>query len=158
MQTNVTTEQLRAWADQLLLQRSALRRSLPGLNLFPRFVDCDGPRLQLALAFDTKPWMSNPMGVVHGGVTAILMDTAMGILCCCLCGSSTPTISMTLNYPRPIPLNATVHIRSQLVVFGRTSSQVQAELFLPEAPDRVLAFATGVYSTKDRRDFAPPQP
>ena len=95
MQTNVTTEQLRAWADQLLLQRSALRRSLPGLNLFPRFVDCDGPRLQLELAFDTKPWMSNPMGVVHGGVTAILMDTAMGILCCCLCASSTPTITMT---------------------------------------------------------------
>lgn len=157
MHAEITTQQLRARAGQLLLHSSPLGRSLPGLDLFPRLVDCDGDRLEMELAYDTMPWMANPMGVVHGGVTAILLDTSMGVLCSCLCSSHTPTISMTLNYARPVPLRAAVHIRARLAVLGRTSSQVRSELFLPEEPGRVLAFATGVYSTKGSRDSSQPQ-
>ncbi len=157
MHTHITTEQMRTMAEYVLPRSAEQGNNLPGMGLAPRFVACDGEQLQLELCYDTKPWMSNPMGVVHGGVIAILLDNSMGTLCSCLCHKGTPTISMTLNYPRPVPLNATVHVRAHMLVFGRTSSQLTAQLFLPEEPERVLAYATGVYSTKAHRDLTQSQ-
>ena len=157
MHINITTEQMCAMVAQILPHSAEQNKNLPGTNLAPRFVACDAEQLRLELAYDTKSWMSNPMGVVHGGVIAILLDNSMGTLCKCLCQGSTPTISMTLNYPRPVPLNATVHTRAHMVVFGRTSSQLTAEIFLPDEPDRVLAYATGVYSTREHCDFTQSQ-
>ena len=154
MHRELTTEQFQAAVEQALQNRlSGPKRNLPGMGLAPHFVRCDGPSLQLEVAYETKTWMSNPMGVLHGGMTAVLLDTSMGIVCCSLCGHGTPTISMTVNYTRPVPLDRTVHVRVRIVVFGRTSSQLTAALFLPKEPDRILAFATGVYSTKADADY-----
>lgn len=118
-------------------------------DLAPRLVGCSCDPVQLEMAFDTKPWMTNPTGVLHGGVVATFLDNAMGLSCSCLCDCRhTPTISMTVHYARPTPLNTTIHIKTQMVMFGRTSSQLSAQLYLPQEPDRVLVFASGVYSTK----------
>ena len=153
MHREITSEQMRQLVEAALASRLACSEpNLPNSYLAPRVVSCDGPRLQLELAFDTKSWMSNPMGIVHGGMTAVMLDTSMGLVCWSLCSHGTPTISMTVNYTRPVPLNRTVHVRARMVVFGRTSSQLSAELYLPEAPDRVLAFGTGVYITRDGAD------
>lgn len=155
MQLTLTTQQLHTLAQDLVCAEGELSdNNLPTLGMVPRLVSCDGPGLELVLAYDTKRWMTNPLGAVHGGVVAILLDNVMGIFCNCLCRNGTPTINMTLNYPRPVPLDATVHIRTHLLVFGRTCSQLTAQLYLPEDPQRVLAYATGVYSTKDHRDLS----
>ena len=157
MHIQITDEQMRDMAAHILPRSAELNQNLPGMHLNPSFVSCNGEQLRIELSYHTEPWMSNPMGKVHGGVIAILLDNSMGILCSCLCHGGTPTISMTLNYPRPVPLNATVHTRAHMVVFGRTSSQLTAELFLPEDPDRVLAYATGVSSTREPRDLTQPK-
>ena len=149
MRKELSTQEFQQAVERAIQSRLAgPHRNLPGTDLTFRFVRCDGPGLWLELAYETRPWMSNPMHVLHGGMTAVLLDSTMGVLCCSLCGHGTPTISMTVNYTRPVPLERTVHVRTNLVVFGRTSSQLTAQLFLPEEPERVLAFATGVYSTK----------
>ena len=149
MHKELSTQEFQQAVERAIQSRLAgPHQNLPGTDLTFRFVRCDGPGLWLELAYETRPWMSNPMHVVHGGMTAVLLDSTMGVLCCSLCGHGTPTISMTVNYTRPVPLERTVHVRTNMVVFGRTSSQLTAQLFLPEEPERVLAFATGVYSTK----------
>lgn len=134
--------------DLVETRRRNPEANLPGLDLDPQVVRCDPDTMTLELAFDTKHWMKNPIGVVHGGVIAILLDNTMGTAIASLCGLPTPTITMTINYARPVPLDTTIIIRTRVVMRGRTSSQLSAEIFLPDQPDRILVTATGVYSTK----------
>ena len=137
-----------AVASALLAKRREDNASLPGLGLDAELIRCDEENRTLELAFVTKPWMSNPMGMVHGGVVAILLDNGMGVACHSLYKRPNPTITMNINYLRPVPLNATVMVRARVTSFGRTVSHTSAELYLADQPDRILATATGVYSTK----------
>lgn len=149
MPTDIPSSQMEQQARGLVAAR--LRNpdaNLPGLDIDPEVVFCDPDSMTLELAFHTKHWMKNPIGVVHGGVIAILLDNTMGTAIASLCGLPTPTITMTINYARPVPLDAEVRVRARVVMRGRTSSQLTAEVFLPEQPDRILVNATAVYHTK----------
>ena len=140
---------MEAVVTALLAQRKKDDASLPGMGMdATRLVSCDEETRTIELAFDTKPWMANPMGVVHGGVLAILLDNGMGVACHALYKKATPTISMTVNYQRPVPLSSTIIVRSRVVSFGRTVSHTTADLYVAGEPDRILVTATGVYSTK----------
>ena len=111
-------------------------------------LDCDGPTGSLVLGYETKPWMTNIWGVVHGGVVASLVDTCMGITCGIQCGMITPTVSMTVNYARPVPLNSRIEVRTRTVRCGATSGQLSAEVYPAGQPDKLLATASGAYCTK----------
>lgn len=119
--------------------------SQPNLYFAPRLVRCDGPTLTVELEYDTKPWMSNPMGVVHGGILASMLDTSMGLTCHGIAQIHTPTISMHIHYARPVPLNQTVRVRTTAFMAGSTTIQLQAQLYLPHEPERVLVAASGIY-------------
>ena len=149
MAYQLTTEELRRRALAFLDYRARENPETltdPSINL--TLVDCDGPSGSLVLEYPTKPWMANVWGVVHGGVSATLVDTCMGVTCGVQCGLITPTISMTVNYARPVPLNTTVRVRTRTVRCGATSGQMSAEMYLPDRPDQLLVTATGAYSTK----------
>lgn len=149
MRKELTTPQLREAVEHILAQRSRIPSDAILLTrLLPTLVDCDGPGRSLEFAYDTQPWMTNPMGMVHGGVIATMVDNAMGMSCSCLCGHSTPTVTMNVSYARSVPLNARVHLRARVLYCGSTTAQVTAEIYLPEQPDRVLVSASGVYFTK----------
>ena len=122
----------------------------PNLHLSPRLISCDGPSLTLELEYDVKPWASNPMGVTHGGVLALMLDNAMGLTCYCLYGHFTPTISMNLTYARPVPLNQTVRLRVTVTLAGSTTAQLQAQIFPSDQPQRVMVTATGVYYSRTK--------
>ena len=122
----------------------------PNLHLSPRLISCDGPSLTLELEYDVKPWASNPMGVTHGGVLALMLDNAMGLTCYCLYGHFTPTISMNLTYARPVPLNQTVRLRVTVTLAGSTTAQLQAQIFPPDQPQRIMVTATGVYYSRTK--------
>ncbi len=134
-----------------------LRAGIP-IQAWPRFgrdvilAEEDGPAGSLLFSCRTDASMCNPLGIVHGGVTAALVDTCMGITCAAQCGSTgTPTITMTVNYARPVPPDADIRVRAHTVRVGHSSGQMSAEVFLPEAPDELLVTATGVYSVKRPR-------
>lgn len=122
----------------------------PNLHLCPRLVSCDGPSLSVELEYDTKAWTSNPMGIVHGGVLALMLDNAMGLTCYCIYGHFTPTISMNLTYARPVALNETVRLRVTTLLAGGTTAQLQAQIYRPGQEERVLVSATGVYCSRTR--------
>lgn len=117
----------------------------PNLYLCPRLHDCDGSNLTVELDYDTKSWMSNPMGVVHGGILASMLDTSMGLTCHGIYRTHTPTISMNIHYARPVPLEKTIRIRITAIMAGNTTIQLQAQLFLPDEPGRILVSASGIY-------------
>lgn len=149
MSLQATTAQLRQALDDTLAHLSSpCDPDQPNLHGCPRLVHCHGPSLTVELEYTTKPWTANPMGVVHGGVLATILDTAMGLTCRCLYGHFTPTISMNITYSRPVPIPETIRIRVTVILAGRTTAQLQALLYQPSAPDRILVSAAGVYSTK----------
>lgn len=109
----------------------------------------DGPAGTVLYACRTDPSMANPLGIVHGGVTAALVDTCMGVACSAQCGgAATPTVTMTVNYARPVPLDAELRVRTRTVRVGTASGQLWAEVSLAERPDEPLVTASGVYAIR----------
>lgn len=149
MAYKLTTEELRRRAQALLAYRAGeTPQAIPDPSAELALLDCDGPTGSLVLGYHTKPWMANVWGVVHGGVTAALVDTCMGITCGVQCGLITPTVSMTVNYARPVPLDAGIVVRTRTVRVGATSGHICAEVYPAGQPDKLLATASGAYCTK----------
>ena len=129
-----------------------IREDYPGTvnaGLAPQFVCCDFSADRYTIAFPCGDWMSNPGGVTHGGVTAAMLDTAMGgITYVCAGNRPTPTVSMQVSYVRPIPLDSTVYVDVQLTGAGRTLSNVTAAMYPADHPEQVLATAAGTYFSR----------
>lgn len=149
MAFELTTQEMRRRAQALLDYRAkGIPEDGPDPSSSLTLLGCDGPAGSLVLGYETKPWMANIWGVVHGGVAATLVDTCMGITCGIQCGFICPTISMTVNYARPVPLNARVEVRTRTVRCGATSGQMYAEVYPAGRPDQLLVTASGAYCTK----------
>ena len=123
-------------------------RAWPQIGRDVLLLEEDGPGGCLLFSCRTDQSMSNPMGIVHGGVTASLVDTCMGITCGIQCGLITPTISMTINYARPVPLDASIVVRTRTVRCGATAGHIEAEVYPAGQPETLLVTASGAYSTK----------
>lgn len=133
----------------IALRAKSSAQAWPRLGQDLALVEEDGAAGSLLFSCHTDDSMSNPMGIVHGGITASLVDTCMGVTCTAQCsGIATPTVTMTLNYARPVPLNADILVRTRTIRVGSTSAQMQAEVFLPDCPEEALVTATGVYAVR----------
>ena len=145
----IETQELRRRVERFLGVRAEKSpQGIPDPSADLTLVDCDGAAGSLVLRYETKPWMSNIWGVVHGGVVANLVDSCMGITCAAQCGVITPTISMTVNYARPVPLNAAEEVRTRTASCGAAIGQMYAEIYPAGQPDKLLVTASGAYSTK----------
>ena len=89
--------------------------------------------------------MQNLNGVVHGGIAATILDVSMATLSISLYGVITPTVSMTINYTRPIPLDADILVKVHATYTGESSAQLTACMYLPGEERLPLATASGVY-------------
>ncbi len=149
MAHQLTTQELRRRTLAFLqLRAREIPAGMPDPSADLTLLDCDGPSGSLTLGYATKPWMANVWGVVHGGVTAALVDSCMGITCGIQCGLITPTISMTVNYARPVPLDASIVVRTRTVRCGATAGHIEAEVYPAGQPETLLVTASGAYSTK----------
>ena len=135
MAHQLTTQELRR-RTLAFLQRRARETpaGMPDPSADLTLLDCDGPSGSLTLGY--------------GGVTAALVDSCMGITCGIQCGLITPTISMTINYARPVPLDASIVVRTRTVRCGATAGHIEAEVYPAGQPETLLVTASGAYSTK----------
>lgn len=148
MRKEITTEEMTAAVLKLLNARcDGIDPAAPNLRFCPALECCDGPARSITYRFHTYDWMANPMGVTHGGMIAAILDASMGVLCTALYGPMTPTITMTINYCRPVPLNEDILVRACASYTGGTNCQLTVEMYLPGQPDQPLATACGVYYT-----------
>lgn len=146
----MSNEELRRSAAQFIrLRAQSPAGAWPVFGRDMELVEEDGPAGSLLFASHTNPSMANPLGIVHGGVTASLVDTCMGVTCAAQCGHApTPTVTMTINYARPVPLDTEIRVRTRTVRVGRTTGQLSAEVFPADSPEEILATATGVYAIR----------
>lgn len=134
-------------------------RSLSGLDFLTKVLDGELPPPPMAqlmnirisevergrVVFEGLPeeYHYNPLGVVHGGMAATLLDSALG--CCvnsCLeAGDVYTTLELKVNYLRPMTLGTgTVRAIATLVHLGRTTALVEGKIV--DAQDRIYAYAT----------------
>ena len=127
----------------------AVRRDQPGtLNamLAPEFVSCRWDRHTLVLRAAIQPWMANPSGILHGGITAAYLDLVMGLICrYCSGGHMTPTLHMDVSYLRSGSPGDTLCIRAEATKLGRTVCYAVGSIYPENQPDRLIATAAGSY-------------
>jgi uncharacterized protein (TIGR00369 family) len=145
------------WEDpQVVL---ANLRSLSGLEFLKRVATGEFPPPPMAalmnirltevergrVVFEGTPaeYHYNPLGTIHGGMAATLLDSAMG--CCvnsCLdVGDMYTTLELKVNYLRPITLETgPVRAISTIVHIGRTTALADGRIV--DAKNVIYAYAS----------------
>ncbi|MBA4209081.1 MAG: thioesterase [Parvibaculum sp.] len=103
----------------------------------------------VVLAGDPSEDHQNPLGTVHGGYVATLLDGAMALaLQTCLDpGTYYATTDLNINYLRGVKLNAgAVRAEGRVIDLGR--SRALAEARLTGSDGQLHAFATGSFSVR----------
>lgn len=113
-----------------------------------RMVTCDFAEKTCEFAFQTTPLLGNPNNVVHGGMTACMLDNVMGVLVRCYSkdGHISPTIDLSVSYLVPISLGVEARVRARIIRVGRSLAFCEAEVFEAERPERIAAVAKATFS------------
>jgi uncharacterized protein (TIGR00369 family) len=147
------------WADPALI--AAGSETLPGLATMQAILDGTLPPPPIASAFgmsvvevgfgravfaiEPAEWMYNPLGSVHGGVAATLLDSCMG---CAVhttldAGVGYTTTDLQVRYLRGIRTGAgRVLAEGNVVHAGRRTATAEGRLYLEEDPEVLFAHAS----------------
>lgn len=144
------TEADRSLRDRWQASYEEFYRSVPdgfSARLCAEIRELDMAARTIVVSFRTDANMANPMGTVHGGVIAGMADTAAGMLSKALIGDwkAGPTVSLTVNYLRPVALGSDIHVRARCQKHGRFLNYASCEGYSPAAPDEVLFTGECVY-------------
>ena len=119
-----------------------------------RIADVDKGRV----VFEGTPqeFQYNPLGVLHGGMAATLLDSAMG--CCvssCLdAGDLYTTLELKVNYLRPLTLDTgKVRAIATIVHIGRTTALAEGRVV--DAEDKIYAYASTTCLIRRAADSSP---
>lgn len=144
----LTTE---AWLkDELYFINTEMAATLNG-RLKAELVSCDDATQELVLQFPLQQWQVNGLGTLHGGIVNTMMDLAMSMVVYCFSRQSIPpTISMTTNYLRPVPMEDYVLIRTRLTSLGKRNATAYCEAIVPKT-GKVACTAIGTYAVLEKK-------
>lgn len=112
---------------------------------------CDEEAREIVLRFPLKPWQVNGLGTLHGGMASTMMDLAMSMAVYCFSRQTIPpTVSMTTNYLRPIPMGEYVRIKTRLTSLGKRNATAYCEAIIPDS-GKVACTAIGTYAVIAKR-------
>lgn len=96
---------------------------------------------EVKIEFTVEKYMLNPIGILHGGITATMLDEVMGAASFTL-GRPVgfATINMNVDYLKPAKAGDKVYGIGKVLRAGKTILHIESKIFDKE--DRVLAKAT----------------
>ncbi len=110
------------------------------------FEGCDDSRQEITLRFPLEDWQVNGLGTLHGGMVSAMMDLVMSMVVYAYSRQSIPpTISMTTNYLRPVPMEESVLIRARITSLGKRNATAYCEAIVPTT-GKVACTALGTYA------------
>lgn len=111
-----------------------------------RFIDFDGTSLRLG--FEPKSFFCNPMGMIHGGFVASMLDETMGstIFAATQGKQIGATITATIDYVRPAMLGSLEGV-GRIRHIGKSIVFGEAELL--DAKGKLLAKSSGSFKIVD---------
>ena len=121
-----------------------------GDQMHYQLLDCDPARGEFTLRCETKDWMRNGPGTLHGGMCATVVDQAMGFVAYCVKpGEGTaPTVQMQVTYHRPLIPGKDVRIQVRVISITKSLMNLSAEACLTEAPEKTCLTASATYFYK----------
>ena len=142
-QQNVTTRQ---WLEQeLVFINETMAHTLNG-RMKAELESCDEATQEITLRFPLQDWQVNGLGTLHGGMINTMMDLVMSMAVYCFSRRSIPpTVSMTTNYLRPVPMDGYVLIKARLTSLGKRNATAYCEAIVP-ATGKVACTAIGTYA------------
>ena len=110
------------------------------------FFSCDDEAQEVVLRFPLKDWEVNGLGTLHGGMASTMMDLTMSIAVYAFSRQTIPpTITMTTNYLRPIPMEGSVLIKARLTSLGKRNATAYCEAVIPSS-GKVACTSIGTYA------------
>ncbi|UQA94422.1 PaaI family thioesterase [Streptomyces halobius] len=98
---------------------------------------------RVVMSLNTKPDHANPLGTVHGGIAATLLDSVMG----CAVHTTLPprvgytTLELKVNYIRTVPLDAgKLTAQGTVIHTGRRTATAEGKVL--DAQHKLVAHAT----------------
>jgi len=117
----------------------------------PRFYACDKEKPSITLEYDIADWETNSNHFLHGGICATMMDTTIGIFANYLShglgNGFAPTVSMSIQYLRPVPAGSVLQLEAKLNSFGKSLIHLYAEARIKGRPE-ICATATAAFSVQ----------
>lgn len=111
----------------------------------PMLLECSCEAMSTVIGFPAQEWEKNPNGVIHGGIIATMIDTAIGITTIGITDTLTPTINLQISYLRPCPADGLIAVRSYITMLGGSVIHTRAEMFDTREPDKLVATAEGAF-------------
>lgn len=83
---------------------------------------------KVVIQYTVRPEMTNYQGVLHGGVSAMIMDDMCGMICMISSGKDTmySTINLVVDYLKGAKVGDTLIATAKVVKLGRTTANVEA--------------------------------
>jgi uncharacterized protein (TIGR00369 family) len=78
-----------------------------------------------------REW-GNPVGNVHGGYVAVLVDDVAGMALLSLIGSGAPTVSLQVDYLNAMPMGRTYTARGEVLRAGKATAIVDVHVYDPD--------------------------
>jgi uncharacterized protein (TIGR00369 family) len=79
-----------------------------------------------------SPEWANPVGNVHGGYTALLVDNVAGMALMSIIGTGAPTVSLKVDYLHAMPMGQIYTARGDVVRAGKATAIVDVHVYDPE--------------------------
>ena len=140
---NVST---REWLEkELIFINETMAATLNG-RLKGELESCDDAAQEIVIKYPLQDWQVNGLGTLHGGMINTMMDLVMSMAVFCFSRKSIPpTITMTTNYLRPVPMDEYVFIKARLTSLGKRNATAYCEAIVP-ASGKVACTAIGTYA------------
>jgi len=117
------------------------------------YESCDFEKRRLVLSMQGVHWMANPGDMLHGGVSASVLDMCMGLLCrYCSGGYMTPTIDLTVSFLKPAPYDRKLFIEAEVTRRGLNICHAVGRMWAEGAEGVNLATATASYYVTHRAE------
>lgn len=99
--------------------------------------------------FEIRKEMTNPVGMLHGGVTAGMIDDCIGVNFMVLgLEKFYPTINLNIDYFNPVFENQTVIVKTKLEKLGKTIINIKAEV-INKNTSKIVAQASANLALSD---------
>ena len=147
----MTTKTTAQWLEEELdFINNKMAHTLNG-RMKAELESCDDERQELTLKFPLLEWEVNGLGTLHGGMINTMMDLVMSMVVYCYSRQTIPpTISMTANYLRPVPMEEYVFIKARVTSLGKRNATAYCEAIVP-ATGKVACTAIGTYAIIPRK-------
>ena len=117
-------------------------------------LECDSEKGDYVMSCRTEEWMRNFAGTLHGGLSATILDQAMGFVSYCLkAGEGTaPAVHLSVDYYRPLRPGERVQVPVRVVSVTRNLMNLTAEACQESHPEKICLSGSGVYFFKKTPD------